>query len=171
MVYLPCIWRLFVSGDVMNTEMYEKGLKALEIKDYNAAVRDFTIVKNELDEHDEHYNNVASYLGLSQVLISNRNGLLICRDAASSEVLDGDVFLNLACAEWHCNNRKRAIDTIRRGCKIDADNKRLQRASALLDSRKRSIFQYLPRQHSLNKAFGRLFRRTGDDVDVHSLLY
>ncbi|MFC1589087.1 hypothetical protein ACFL3P_02335 [Pseudomonadota bacterium] len=155
----------------MNTEMYEKGLKALGVKDYQAAVRDFTMVMRELDEHDEHYNIVASYVGLSQVLISNRNGLLICRDAASSEVLDGEVFLNLACAEWHSHNRKRAIDAIRRGCKIDPENERLQRASALLDSRKKSIFQYLPRQHSLNRAFGRLFRRSGDDVDVHSLLY
>ena len=155
----------------MNTEMYEKGLKALEAKDYMAAVRDFTAVMREMHEHDEHYNNVASYVGLSQVLTSNRNGLLICRDAASSEVLDGVVFLNLACAEWHSHNRKRAIDAIRRGCKIDPENERLQRASALLDSRKRSIFQYLPRQHSLNQAFGRLFRRSGDDLDVHSLLY
>ncbi|MDH5387343.1 MAG: hypothetical protein OEY06_02710 [Gammaproteobacteria bacterium] len=155
----------------MNTEMYEIGLKALEAKDYKAAARDFAIVKRELDEHDEHYNSVASYLGLSQVLISNRNGLLLCRDAASSETRDGDVFLNLACAEWQCNNRKRAIDAIRRGCEIDAENERLQRASDLIDSRKRSLFQYLPRRHSLNRAFGRLFRRTGDDVDVHSLLY
>ena len=160
-----------IQEDDMNTEMYEKGLHALEAKDYKAAVRDFETVFNEIDEHDEHYNVIASYLGLAQVLISNRNGLLVCRDAASSEVLDGDVFLNLACAEWHCNNRKRAIDAIRRGCKTDPDDERLQRASDLIDSRKRSLFQYLPRRHSLNRAFGRLFRRSGDDVDVHSLLY
>lgn len=155
----------------MNSEMFEKGLKALEAKDYKAAARDFEAVLKDLDEHDEHYNKAASYMGLAQVLISNRNGLLICRDAAGSETQDGAVFLNLACAEWHCNNRKRAIDAIRHGCKIDPDNKRLQRATTLLDSRKRSIFQYLPRQHSLNRAFGRLFRRSDGDVDVHSLLY
>ena len=157
--------------DVMNTEMYEKGLQALEVKDYKAAARDFETVLKDLDEHDEHYNRVASCAGLAQVLIDNRNGLLVCRDAASSEALDGTVFLNLACAEWYSHNRKRAIDAIRSGCKIDAGNERLQRASTLLDRRKRSLFQYLPRKHSLNRAFGRLFRRSGDDVDVHSLLY
>ena len=155
----------------MDTEMFEKGLRALEVKDYKAAVRDFEAVLKELDEHSEQYNKIASYVGLAQVLIDNRNGLLVCRDAASSETADGTVFLNLACAEWHCGNRKRAIDAIRSGCKIDVENERLQRASALLDSRKQSIFQYLPRQHSLNRAFGRLFRHSGDDVDVHSLLY
>ena len=155
----------------MDTEMFEKGLKALEVKDYKAAVRDFERVLSEMDEHDHCYNHTASYVGLSQVLTSNRNGLLVCRDAASSETEYGVVFLNLACAEWHCGNRKRAIDAIRSGCKIDAENERLQRASVLIDSRKRSLFQHLPRQHSLNRAFGRLFRRSGDDVDVHSLLY
>ena len=155
----------------MDTEMYEKGLRALELKDYKAAERDFETVLRELDEHDAAYNMVASYYGLSQAFNANRNGLLICRDAASSEERDGTVFLNLACAEWHSNNRKRAIDAIRKGCEVEPSNERLQRASALLDSRKRSIFQYLPRQHSLNRAFGRLFRRSKDDVDVHSLLY
>ncbi|MDH5611656.1 MAG: hypothetical protein OEY66_04265 [Gammaproteobacteria bacterium] len=155
----------------MNDEMYKKGLQALEDRDYNAAARDFEVVLNDLDEHDEYYNKVASYVGLAQVLISNRNGLLICRDAASNEVLDGTVFLNLACAEWQCHNRKRAIDAIRRGCKIDTEDMRLQRAGAILDNRKRSIFQYLPRTHSLNRFFGRLFRQSSDYVDVHSLLY
>ena len=155
----------------MNTEIYEKGLQALEAKDYRAAVRDFETVLKDLDEHDEHYNLIASYLGLAQVLISNRNGLLVCRDAASSDVQDGTVFLNLACAEWQCNNRKRAIDAIQRGCKFDAECERLQQAVALLDSRKRSVFEFLPRNHSLNRVFGRLLRRSSDDVDVHSLLY
>ena len=155
----------------MNTEIYEKGLQALEAKDYKAAVRDFEAVLKDLDEHDEHYNLIASYLGLAQVLVSNRNGLLICRDAASSDVQDGTVFLNLACAEWQCNNRKRAIDAIQRGCKFDTECDRLQQAVALLDSRKRSVFEFLPRNHSLNRVFGRLLRRSSDDVDVHSLLY
>jgi len=155
----------------MNTEIYEKGLQALEAKDYKAAVRDFEMVLKDLDEHDELYNRVASYAGLAQVLVSNRNGLLICRDVASSETQDGTVFLNLACAEWHCHNRKRALDAVYGGCKIDANNKLLQRASVLLDHRECGFFKYLPLRHSLNRAFGHLFRCSCDDVDVHSLLY
>lgn len=155
----------------MNTEIYEKGLQALEVKDYKAAVRDFETVLNDLDEHNEHYNKVASYVGLTQVLISNRNGLLLCRDAASGDVQDGTVFLNLACAEWQCNNRKRAIDAIQRGCKFDTECERLKQAVALLDSRKRSVFEFLPRNHILNRVVGRFFRRSDYDVDVHSLLY
>lgn len=51
---------------------------------------------DSIDEHHEQYNSVLSYYGLSQVL----------------EVIEGDVFLNLACAELQSGNRKRAIDAL-----------------------------------------------------------
>ena len=89
----------------MNEEAYNNGRDALKAGDYKGAVRDFEEALKSIEEHDEQYNNVLASLGLTQVLTSNRNGLLLCRDAASSEVLDGDVFLYLACAEWHCSNR------------------------------------------------------------------
>jgi hypothetical protein len=104
------------------------------------------------------------------VLVDDRNGLLVCRDAASSEVLEGDVFLNLACAEWHCDNRKRAVESIIRGRKIDGENGQLIRACMLLDSRRKSIFPFLPRQHCLNRTVGRLMRRTRGEITVHKLL-
>ena len=91
------------------------------------------------DEHHEDYNSVLSFYGLSPVLTSDNNGLLMCRDAASNEVFDGAVFLNLACAEWHSNNRKRAVDAIRHGVKIDAGNKQLNHACAKLDCRKKTF--------------------------------
>ena len=155
----------------MNEEAYNNGRDALKAGDYKGAVRDFEEALKSIEEHDEQYNNVLASLGLTQVLTSNRNGLLLCRDAASSEVLDGDVFLYLACAEWHCSNRKRAIDALRHGCKIDADNEQLKRAIALLDVRKRSVFNALPRTHALNRTIGRFLRRGGNDLTVHNLLY
>lgn len=155
----------------MNKEAYEKGCAALKAKDYKGAVRDFENALKDVAEHHEQYNLLTSCLGLSQVLTSNRNGLLLCRDAASSEVLDADVFLNLACAEWHCMNRKRAIDALRHGCKIDGDNTQLKKAITMLDSRKKSVLGFLPRNHPLNRSLGRLLRRPSGDLSVHHLLY
>jgi hypothetical protein len=155
----------------MNVEVYKKGREALKAGDYKGAVRDFDTVLKDMEDHQDKYNNVVSYLGLSQVLISNRNGLLLCRDAASSENQDGSVFLNLACAEWYCMNRKRAIDAIRLGCKIDSENAQLKRALTLLDVRKKSLLGFLPRDHSLNRILGRLFRRAGDELTIDRLLY
>lgn len=155
----------------MDIKAYNNGRDALRAKDYKGAARDFEEALKSIEEHHEQYNNVLASLGLSQVLISNRNGLLLCRDAASSEVLDGDVFLYLACAEWHCLNRKRAIDALNHGCKIDNEHEQLKSAIAKLDVRKRSIFNGLPRTHMLNRTLGKFFRRNGGELTVHSLLY
>ena len=155
----------------MNIKAYNNGRDALKTKDYKGAARDFEDALKSVAEHDEQYNNVLASLGLSQVLTDNRNGLLLCRDAASSEVLDGDVFLYLACAEWHSENRKRAIDALNHGCKIDNEHEQLKSAMARLDVRKRSIFKGLPRTHVLNRTLGKFLRRDGGELTVHSLLY
>ena len=155
----------------MNTELFDKACEAFKAKDYKAAERAFREVMKSLDEHHVLYNRVASHLGLAQVLISDRNGLLLCRDAASSETADADVFLNLACAEWHTENRKRALDAVIRGRNIDASHDQLARACSLIDSRRRNVFPSLSRQHFLNRIVGRLMRRAQPEITVHSLLY
>ena len=155
----------------MDTQAYQIAKDALKAGDYKAAERAFKIALDSINEHDGLYNNVQSYYGLAEVLNSNENGLLLCRDAASKEMLDGDVFLNLACAELESNNRKRAIEAIQHGIKIDAGHARLKRACDWLDCRKRSCVGFLPRDHRLNRLLGRLMRRPGHVLTVHSLLY
>jgi hypothetical protein len=155
----------------MDTQAYQNAKDALKAKDYKAAERAFKVVLDSVDEHHENYNSVLSYYGLAQVLTSNENGLLLCRDAASNEVFEGEVFLNLACAEWESDNRKRAVDAIRHGVKIDADNEQLNRACVKLDCRRKCCFGFLPRSHKLNRLVGRLLRRPSSPTTVHSLLY
>ena len=155
----------------MNQAIFDQGKDALKASDFKAAERDFQEVMNSIDEQHEQYNRVASFLGLAQVLNSNRNGLILCRDAASSEVLDGQVFLNLAAAEWHSMNRKRASEALERGTKIDGDHIQLRRAMKLADSRKRPVFSFLPRAHPLNRMIGRLIRSSPSALSVQTLLY
>ena len=155
----------------MDTQAYQIAKDALKAGDYKAAERAFKIALDSTNEDDGQYNNVQSYYGLAQVLNSNENGLLLCRDAASKEMLDGDVFLNLACAELESNNRKRAIDAIQHGLKIDAGHARLKRACTRLDCRKRICLGFLPRDHRLNRLLGRLRRRPEQVLTAHSLLY
>jgi len=160
----------------MDTQAYQNAKIALKAGDYKAAERAFKIALETTDNHiglsnDGQYNNVQSYYGLAQVLNANENGLLLCRDAASNESFDGDVFLNLVCAELESNNRKRAIDALQQGMKIDAGHVQLKRACALLDCRRKCCLGFLPREHRLNRLFGRLFRRSKPEVTLHSLLY
>lgn len=155
----------------MDDKAYQLAKDAMKAEDYKAAERTFRVVMDSIGDHHELYNLLLSGYGLARVLNGDQNGLLLCREAASNEVVDGDVFLNLACAEWHCDNRKRAIDAIRHGIKIDAGNERLNSACAKLDCRVRCCFNFLPRGHGLNRFFGRLFRRPSVQPTVHSLLY
>ena len=155
----------------MDAEEFSKGLNALESEDYKGAVRDFELVAKSIDKHDDQYNRVASYLGLSRVLINDDSGLLMCRDAAGNEKTFGDVFLNTACAEWHSNQRKRAIDTVYKGLVVDSGHQQLKKVVAMLDSRKSSVINFLDRNHVLNRLLGRLLRRQSAPITVHTLLY
>ncbi len=155
----------------MDQESYGNALNAMKSQDYFAAERAFAKTLKTLNEQDERYNLVTSYLGLAQVLTDDPEGLLLCRDAAGNEVVNGNVFLNLACAELASDNRKRTIDAIRRGINIDTHNRHLNHACKKLDCRERCCFNFLPREHRLNRFFGRLRRRPGEALTVHNLLF
>ena len=160
----------------MDTQAWQNAKDALKAKDYKAAERAFKIAFDTSNEciglsNNGQYNKVQSYYGLAQVLNTNENGLLLCRDAASKEMFEGDVFLNLACAELESDNRKRAIDAIQHGLKVDANHVKLKRACSMLECRRKCCFGFLSREHKLNRFFGRLKRRSGQVVSVHNLLY
>lgn len=154
----------------MNEVSYKKGCESLLAGDYKAAKREFADALKSIGEHHQLYNRIVSYLGLAQVLTSDRNGLLLCRDAASSEGVGADVYLNLACAEWHVDNRQRAVDAINRGCEIDTGHHQLVRASALIDSRRRNVLPFLKREHFLNRLLGRMMRKQPGEMTVSRLL-
>lgn len=165
-----------MSSDSVDSSTLEEAYALLRSQDYKAAERAYKKVLEVMDEHDDKYNLVLSAYGLSQVLkgddpASKQNGLLLCRDAANNESIDGDVFLNLACAEWYCHNRKRVIDALRQGIKIDAEHQRLNNACLKLGCRKRCCFNFLPRSHKFNRLIGRLFRRPEQELSVHQLLF
>jgi hypothetical protein len=160
----------------MDAQAFEDAKDALKTKDYKAAERAFRVTLDSIDEtaglaYNGRYNLVESYYGLAQVLNSNEDGLLLCRDAASKELYEGDVFLHLACAELECGNRKRAIDAVQHGMKLDENNERLKHACVTLDCRKRCCIGFLPRDHFINRFLGRLRRRKYPDVNAaHDLL-
>ncbi|MCK5396346.1 MAG: hypothetical protein KAJ32_10150 [Gammaproteobacteria bacterium] len=155
----------------MDAQAYQNAKDALKAEDYKAAERAFKVALDSIDQSNEYYNNVQSYYGLTQVLNSDDNGLLLCRDAASNEMFDGYVFLNLACAELESGNRKRAVDAIQHGIKIDADHNQLNSACIKLGCRKKCCFSFLARSHKLNRLFGRLMRQPDQDLTANNLLF
>lgn len=156
----------------MDTQAYQNALDALEAQDYRAAERAFKIALDSIGEDHADHNIVQSYYGLTRVLNGDSNGLLFCRDAASNENSDGGVLLNLAAAEFFCDNRKRAIEAIRAGITIDPEHPRLNEACAKLDCRRKCCIAFLARAHKLNRLLGRWRRRpVQPELTVHQLLY
>lgn len=162
----------------MDKKAYKKAKEALKAGDYKEAEQAFKTTLNSVHQHiglanDGQFNKVLSYYGLAQVLNANEQGLLLCREAASNEWLNGDVFLNLACAELESDNRKRAIDVIQRGIKINPGHSKLKRACTRIECRKKCCLGFLPREHIVNQLLGRLRRRhlSGDVITIHTLLY
>ncbi len=155
----------------MDSQAYQNAKDALKAEDYRAAERAFKIALDSIDEGSEYHNSVQSYYGLAQVLTASNNGLLLCRDAASNELFNGDVFLNLACAEWQSDNRKRAIEAVQQGIKIDAKHHQLNNVCNMMGCRKRCCFSFLSRRHKLNRLFGRLLRRPAQQLTVNRFLF
>ena len=160
----------------MDKQAYKSAKNALKKGDYEAAERDFKVALSATHEHiglsnDGQFNRLLSYYGLAQVLNSNESGLALCREAACNELLNGDVFLNLACAELANNDRGRAIEVIQLGRKIDPKHARLKRACAKIECRKKCCLVFLSRENLLNRLLGRLRRRSVQELTADSLLY
>ena len=148
----------------MDKEAYNSAKEALKNRDYETAERHFKAAFDSTHKHvglanDGQYNN------------ANEHGILLCREAASNELLNGDVFLNLACAELASDNRKRAIEAIQLGMERDPHHARLKHACSRIGCRKQCCFGFLARNHFLNRFFGRLMRRDKQELTADSLLY
>jgi hypothetical protein len=122
-----------------------------------AAVR-FQQAYESVDRADIYHNKYASYCGLARVLSGDAGGLQLCREAAKSELYDGDVYLNLARAEWYFENRKLTVVALKKGLRVDAAHPGLRQMREELGVRQRSPLPFLPRSHPLNQALGRLLR-------------
>lgn len=138
------------------------GVSYLKDRSIPQAIQSFQIAFDSVDRTDVYHNKYASYCGLARVLSGDQAGLQLCRDAARSEIHDGDVFLNLARAEWFFKNRKQTIIVLKKGLQVDNRHPGLRQMREQLGFRKRSPLPFLPRSHPLNHALGKLLRKDND---------
>jgi len=139
-------------------EKFVEGVEHLKDRSMPKAVQSFQIAYESVKSSDVYHNKYASYCGLSRVLSGDRTGLELCREAAKGEVYDGDVYLNLARAEWFLQNRKNTIVVLKKGLQVDNRHPGLRQMREQLGVRQRSPLPFLPRSHPLNHALGKLMR-------------
>lgn len=135
------------------------GLESLKEDAVAQALQQFQQAYESAPFDDIYYNKYASYCGLTRVLNGDDEGVELCRDAASMENLDGDVFLNLACAEWHMKSRKRAISVLEKGLKIDDRHPGLNKFKSNVGVRTKTAISFIPRNSFLNNTLGKLVRK------------
>ena len=138
------------------------GVEHLNDQAMPKAVTHFKSAYDSVNKNDVYHNKYASYSGLSRVLSGDKMGLELCREASRCEIYDGDVFLNLARAEWHCKNRKQTVVALKRGLQIDNRHPGLRLMREQLGIRQRSPLPFLPRTHPLNHTLGKLMRLDKD---------
>ena len=99
-----------------------------------------------------------SYLGYGLAKFKNkrREGLALCEHAVKVEFYQPDNQLNLARTLLLNGNRKRAIEAIDRGLKIDGDHPELLAVKSDMGSRREPVLGFLGRGNPLNVFLGRL---------------
>ncbi len=138
------------------------GVSHLKDRSIPQAIQSFQLAFDSVDRTDVYHNKYASYCGLARVLSGDQLGLQLCRDAARNEIRDGDVFLNLARAEWFFKNRKQTIIALKKGLQVDNRHPGLRQMREQLGFRQRSPLPFLPRSHPLNHGLGKLLRKDND---------
>lgn len=137
---------------------FVEGVSLLKDRAMPSAVSHFQKAYESVGRADVYHNKYASYCGLAKVLSGDSTGLGMCRHAAKNELHDGDVYLNLARAEWFYENRKAVVVALKKGLQIDNRHPGLRQMREQLGIRQRSALPFLPRSHPLNHALGKLLR-------------
>jgi len=120
----------------------------------------FELAYEQVTYKNVHYNKYASFCGYTRVLNGgDRGGLSLCREVARRELYDGDVFFNLAKAEWFFKARKQTVSALREGLRVDFMHPGLRELRNALGVRKKAPIMFLPRKHVLNNGLGKLLRK------------
>lgn len=144
---------------VQHCQYFAEGLKLLKEESISQALLLFQRAYHRVPRNDLYHNKYASFYGLARVLAGDESGLELCRSIARHEDFDGDVFLNLAYAEWYMKSRKRSVDALEEGLQVDRFHPGLNKLKQRLGERKRQPIECIPRNSFLNVALGKLSRR------------
>lgn len=147
-VYMPGIQNL--------SQNYIKGMDYYKNKDFQCALHYLQVASKNLTKEDDSRNKVLSALGMVKVFTGDKSGLSLCRNVASTEHFDADVFFHLAKAECKAGYRRQSIKAIISGLKISSSHKGLKNLQLNIGKRRKKAIPFLSRNNSLNIMFGKM---------------
>jgi hypothetical protein len=143
-------------------QLFRRGLERWHSHDLRGALDCFRQLDQRADREDAYGNLYTSYHGVALVYTGDISGLNLCRQAASVERFQPDVFCNLALAEHKLNHRRRAYQAMMRGLKLDPRHPGLQQLRSQMGVRRRPALPFLARNNLVNRMLGRMtYRRRG----------
>lgn len=109
-------------------------------------------------------NNIAkyvSYYGLCAALFKGdvENSIELCTRAIKIEFFRPEYYLNLGKAFLKAGKKQSAINTFRKGLKIDNKNEPIKMELEKMGIRARPVIPFLKRSNPINKYLGIIFRR------------
>ncbi len=138
---------------------YKLGQEELRLQNYSQALDHFTVLLDEADYSDPHFDRYQSYTGLCQVLLGEKEGISLCRKSAATSTPKIENMCNLALAELQLNKRNNAIDAIQKGIKLDPKNNQLKKLKSRLDTRRKPFIPFISRDNFVNVMVGKITYR------------
>lgn len=135
------------------------GIEYLNQRAISKAVSHFSQACKLTPKQHYNFNKYQSYLGMANVLSGNHSGLMLCQRATEDGEVEGDLYLNLARAEWFYRNRPATVAALNKGLLIEADHEGLNEMRKHLGMRRSNPIAFLPRRHYLNCLFGKMLRK------------
>jgi hypothetical protein len=145
-----------VSAEVADT--LRSGIECCRRGDWNAGLRFLGQVAEKEEASGGLPGLFYSYLGYGIALRDRRirEGLKLCRHSIEVEFYQAENYLNLARTCLLANDRKRAVQAVRGGLKIDRNNPHLLALYKELGIRSQPVLRFLDRKHPINQFLGRL---------------
>ncbi len=137
----------------------EKYAEALEIFEKSLAAVDGGSVQQK-----RLASTAFSFYGVCMAKVKHRYGQAVqcCQISLKHNFLEPEHHHNLALVYLERGDRRRAVETLNAGLRLDGSNKRLNRLYDEIGRRRSPVLSFLSRNNALNIWLGKKFRK-GDD--------
>ena len=147
---------------------FEKGLDALRDRRAMEALESFKAAL-ELEPQGQPTNlrtKYSSFLGLALTLAygATDESERLCENAARRGFVDPDLFCNLGIVYLRRRRKKEAFQAFAEALKLAPSHERTLTELSRFDRRRKPVLPFLPRQHALNTALGRIRHRISPRV-------
>lgn len=155
-------------GDQQQLQVVEKGIALCRAGRWKEGLVCLAQVAEADRERLQLGSLFYSYLGYGIARYQRRywDGLSLCEHAVRMEFFQPENHLNLARTYLLRRNRRKAVEALHNGLRLDGTHGGLRRLQRDLGYRSRPVISFLSREHPINRWFGwlrhRVRKRDGD---------